>query len=66
MSTWIFDQKVEPDDVKTEDGGQAKVLEFNNEESTLFLRVQSWAEDKRHPDFDQLVGKRVRITVETY
>lgn len=66
MSTWIFDQQVEPADVKTEDSGQAKILEFDNDSNTLFVRVHSYAENKQHPDFDQLVGKRVRITVETY
>lgn len=67
MSTWIFEQNVEPSDVKVEDSGQAKITEFSNADATgIFVRVQSWAENGKHPDFDQMVGTRVRITIETF
>jgi len=31
----------------------------------LFVRIQSWSNEKKHPAFEQLLGKRVRVTIET-
>lgn len=64
--TFTFEKNVYAGDVKTEDGGQAKLLEFSDEALPVFVRVQSWAEDKKHHLFDTLVGSRVRITIETF
>ena len=66
MMRLVFEQEVTPGDVKVEDGGQAKIVEFNDEDCPAFVRVQSWAEDGKHHLFDGLVGKRVRVTVETF
>jgi hypothetical protein len=66
MSTWVFEQNVEPGDVKVEDSGHAKIVEIGNDRSDLFLRLQSWADDGKHGEFDQIIGTRIRITVETF
>ncbi len=49
-----------------EDGGMARIAEISDEKSALFVRIQSWHEDKvpSHPEADKLEGKRVRVTIE--
>ena len=60
---------VEAHHLKSEDGGQALILkDFGGTElegdGSLFVRVQSWDDDKEHPLMNSLVGKTIRITVE--
>ena len=51
--------------VQAEDGGQALIAEFSGGSDTgLFVRLQSWDESKRHEEMAQLMGRRVRVTVE--
>jgi hypothetical protein len=51
--------------VERDDGGQALVAEFSGGgDGGLFVRVQSWDESKRHEEMHQLMGRRVRITIE--
>ena len=46
-------------------GGQALIAEFSSTgETGLFVRLQSWDETKRHEEMAQLMGHRVRVTVE--
>lgn len=60
-----FETQVDHPAVDIEDGGRAKILSLDdNSEVGLFVRVQSWDETKEHKDFNQLLGKRVRVTVE--
>ena len=56
--------------LKLEDGGQALILddlggtEFMGD-GCLFVRVQSWDEAEcKHPLMNDLVGKKIRITIE--
>lgn len=51
-------------DVETDDGGMAKILEIDltNE---LFVRIQSWNEEKVHKEFTELINsKKIKITIE--
>ena len=72
----VFEQHLTPALVETEDSGMAKITEFSSDGSELFVRVQSYNEGLdefgdpvegpvEHPEFDALVGKRVRVTIET-
>ena len=62
--------RLEPEQVDTEDGGQAKIAHgfiMNtsvNPDIHFFVRLQSWDETKQHVLFNSLVGKKLRITVE--
>ena len=53
-----------------EDSGAALISQFSldpagkNEDSGLFVRVQSWDETREHKDASTLAGKRLRVTVE--
>jgi len=54
------------EDYSVEDGGQARIQTFGSppdDESGLFVRLQSWDEDKEHKDWQKLAGKKIRITV---
>ncbi len=68
---YVFEQHV-PDietshydstDFRSEDGGMAKILTTDSQ-GNLFVRLQSWDEEKIHPELKSMVGKKVRITVE--
>lgn len=54
---------------KSEDSGCALILddlggtEFMGD-GFLFVRVQSWDDDKKHPLLNSLAGKTIRITIE--
>ena len=52
-------------DVRTEDSGCAKILEIDGGHERTFIRFQSWSEDQDHPEIDRLMGRRVRVTIET-
>jgi hypothetical protein len=62
----IFEHFVEPTDVKTEDSGQAKIIQVDDNDLPVFVRLQSWDESTKHPLFNRIIGKRVRVTVETF
>jgi hypothetical protein len=55
------------DDVKTEDGGCAKIAtlldEADNEDDGIYARIVSWSEKKDHSLFDSFIGKKVEITI---
>lgn len=51
--------------VDTQDGGQAKIVEFTcNDDVGIFVRVQSWDPDRLHDHMALMMNKRVRVTVE--
>ena len=66
--THIIEGQIFRNDVETEDGGQAKIvgLEQNAEdENGMFVKIQSWDEEKKHEEFNKFVGRKVKITIET-
>ena len=51
--------------VSIEDGGQARIMEFDSPgNEAILVRVVSWSESKEHGAMDQLMGRRVRVTIE--
>lgn len=61
--------------VDVEDSGHAKIFEAGtfttdsdvkpSEDGGMFVRIQSWSDESNHTDFDQFIGKRIRVTIET-
>lgn len=54
--------------LSTEDGGMAKIYHIDADDGRPngpFFRFQSWDEEKVHHEFEQFVGRRIRITIET-
>lgn len=56
---------------RVEDGGQALIGESfrfetdnSDEDTTMFVTLQSWDGNVLHTDMNLLVGKRVKITVQ--
>jgi hypothetical protein len=72
----IIRSTIEKDDIKTEDGGMAKIATIytgagpDDTEPGMFIRIQSYHESEKpvHPEFDELLvpGKRIKITIEVY
>lgn len=66
--TFVFEELVKPMGVESKDGGRGLIYEIQSpQDSGLFVRLHSWAEPieaEPHADFNFLVGKRVRITIE--
>lgn len=67
----IYQELVDIDakDFKSEDGGMALILDDLggievHGDDCLFVRLQSWDDDKKHPLMNSLIGKKVRITIE--
>lgn len=54
--------------IETEDSGQAKILTLNTSDLHLFIRLQSWDENKEHKEFEEFIkntyGKNLKITFE--
>lgn len=66
---WIYEAQVDASDVKIEDGGRAKIIydvfSYGGEGgASLWPRIHSWDDEKKHEEFQTLVGKRVRVTIE--
>lgn len=47
-----------------DDGGQASELEFDGSDSGLAVILRSYSSTAEHPEFEALIGKRLRVTVE--
>lgn len=49
-----------------EDGGRALIaqIESENEEDDVFVRIQSWSDDRTHTVMNSIQGKKVRVTIE--
>lgn len=55
--------------ISREDGGDAMIYDAIDEVETigdgcLFVRLQSWDEEQVHPLMTDIIGKKIRITVE--
>jgi len=67
----VFETVVTQDDLKSEDGGCALILEIGQEgsdsfEDEDFVRLHSWREERiaDHPEWmRQAVGKRIKVTI---
>lgn len=62
--------KINEKEVATEDGGMAKIFTAEDENSKendngMFVAIKSWDDSKTHPEFNQFVGRKIRITIET-
>lgn len=59
---------VDPKLVETEDGGCAKNFHVEDEGDAdwngMYLKLQSWDETIEHTELNELVGKRIKITIE--
>lgn len=63
MIKHVWQALLEQHEIDVEDSGTAKNWEMPSD-FDLFVRVQSYADDRNHSEFDALIGKRVRITIE--
>ena len=55
--------------VDTEDGGDAMIFGADGEgeilgDGCLFVSLQSWDEERVHPLMNEIIGKKIRITIE--
>ena len=59
----ILDEKI----IGTEDGGRAKLFAAapDDNENGVIFHFNSWDEDKKHEQFNEFVGKKVSIKIET-
>lgn len=77
--TWAAEFTVPPDDrdgttgVKFEDIGQAAIMYnpidewavLEGDDGCFFVRLHSWDESENHPLFRSLMGRMVKVTIET-
>ena len=64
---FIFEEKFDDENamLSVEDSGCAMIGDVcDNEDSGMFIRIQSWDETKEHKDFKSLIGKKIRVTIE--
>jgi len=60
-----FMSEITTDNIKSEDGGQALIYTISDDnEIGMFIKLQSWDITKKHIDFNNLVGKKIKITIE--
>lgn len=66
MTKFVFTGSL--DFINTEDKGKAKIGDLNLDQvepdDGLFVRIQSWSEQKDHHDFESLMHKKIRVTIE--
>lgn len=67
---YIIEDLVDPEHIRSEDGGQAAMIPLVKEgekdnDNGMFVMLQSWDDKKEHSDFRTFVGRKVRITIET-
>ncbi len=72
---WTDTFTVPPDEsggicgIKSEDSGQAMIMyspvELSEVESDFFIRFHSWDEKRKHEFFRSLMGRKVKVTIET-
>lgn len=71
----VLEGVIDPRDVDVEDGGCARIFALSDSRvERFFVCLHSWSEEQfgqplrvragKHPEFDSLVGKKVRVTVE--
>lgn len=73
MPKVVYEGEVTEHDIKSEDGGCALIWEAGpdqvtppdeNPDAGMFVRLQSWDENKNHDTLRKMVGRKVKITVE--
>lgn len=72
MDPVVFEQTISSAMVEVEDSGMAKSTRLGGEaDGELAVSIHSWNEEENegggepeHPQFDALIGKRVRVTIE--
>lgn len=69
----ILEGPLLPEQIDTEDGGQAVIVHHENDlrdqtDDGLFVRIQSWDSTREHTEITHLLkaatGKRIRVTIE--
>ena len=58
---------LESDEIRVEDSGQAKIFSASQDdvdENGMFFRVCSWDQNKIHSEFNNFIGKKIKITIE--
>lgn len=66
--TYILEADVKVEDISKEDGEKYCGIQVNinpKEDSGLFIQICSWDELKFHLDFNKLVDRKIKITIET-
>jgi hypothetical protein len=54
-------------DPESDDGGMAEIVEIGTDDDDgMFVRIQSWSEEKSHPIIDHMRGKTIRVTIEVF
>ena len=64
----VFEETLTITELRSEDGDRALIVESDAEvpsDENLFVRIQSWSDERRHPLLQSLAGKTVKITIET-
>lgn len=67
----VFQGEINTNNTDIEDRGQALITTIdsdgtNEEENNgMFVRIQSWDENKQHEEFKKFEGRKIRITIET-
>lgn len=63
----VFEQTIIPADIAIEDGGRAKIIQIDagdGNDNGMFIGLHSWDETLQHKDFNDLIGKKIRVTIE--
>ncbi len=47
---------------ESDDNGMASIIEVGGDD--VFVRLQSWSQERDHPVINQMVGRRIKITIE--
>ncbi len=65
MTKLVFD---ETPDLDVQDGGRARILEVGGPKGVggdgVFVRFQSWDDNKAHGQMKPFEGKKLRVTIE--
>lgn len=63
---FAVEDTISPDKVERDDGGMALIIQLNtdeDQESGMFVRIQSWDPEKKHEDIQRLFGRRIEVIV---
>lgn len=63
----VFEQTIIPADIAIEDSGRAKIIQIDagdGNDNGMFIGLHSWDETLQHKDFNDLIGKKIRVTIE--
>ena len=61
---YVCEEKILNENIHVEDGGCARIYEFDGFSENLFVVLHSWNNDHAHREMDSFLGKTVRVTVE--